>query len=137
MRRLAAILTLLFLGLYLPVAAGPLHLCLQAGSFACVHEDGCCGTEIADVCCDDDEAPDPLGIPCPNCDGCVLLPGLPDGQDPGTAKVKLPATPVTPLDPPGWALPAPLEFAAIEAAPPLRTPPPPPPSRARLSVWRL
>lgn len=83
-RRLASLILLACLGLLLPLAGGPLHLCLAAKAAA-----ECCEVEAVDPCCCGES--DPQGDPC-----CIDVPELPDGLPVDGAPV-VPAVPIADL----------------------------------------
>ncbi len=126
--RLASLILLACLGMMLPLAGGPLRLCVAAGSIvaSCEQElvEPCCCGEVGDV-----------GVPPAPC--CIEVPELPDGLPvdgalviPAAAVADLPAAVVCRLAPVEFPAGVCLEGESIR-------PPPPRECQRRFGVWRL
>lgn len=128
-RRIAACLLLLSLGLTVPAVAGPMHICLTEWLQSELVEDDCCNH--GSTCCDPDQ---PLESPC-----CLDISELPDASAPPSPE-SLPEVPVVILD---WSpsllpLHAQPPVAGIAERPErIRGPCSHSTHRALLEIWRL
>ena len=126
--KIMATALVLLLGLFLPAAANPTCICL--GPPALTLDSGCCDTEID--CCSEGEEHQCCGEP----ECCVLLPELPDGQEPTV--LHAPIMVAVPLPLIETRLEPQLVRELSRTAKPLSRPPPPlGVAQHTFGVWRL